>query len=130
MGSTGPAGVMGAQGPTRSVEGWTSFNEVRFDLNQTYIRTDEMYKVSDVVTYIQKNPSHRVGIDTFADPIGTDPYNVSLGQRRVDAVRDALINAGLPASKITKGGIGQARFQCSESSDGCRRVGMMIKNDY
>jgi len=88
-----------------------------------------MYKVSDVANHLRLNPSLRVGIDTFADANATDGYNLSLGERRVDAVRDALINAGLPADKITKEGFNQTRFQCNESTDGCRRVGMAIRDN-
>jgi outer membrane protein OmpA-like peptidoglycan-associated protein len=129
VGEQGATGAMGAQGPTGLVGGWTVFREVWFKHNQVNIRSDEMYKVSEVATYLQQNPSIRVGIDTFNDPYTTDNYNRTLAQRRVDAVRDALINAGLPAHKIQRGIIGQTRYQCSENTDECRRVGMLIRND-
>lgn len=35
------------------------------------------------------------------DRAGTPPYNVSLSQRRAETVRDALINAGIPARAIS-----------------------------
>jgi len=88
-----------------------------------------MYKVSEVATYLQQNPSIRVGIDTIADPYTTSDYRRTLAQRRVDAVRNALINAGLPADKIQDGRIGQTRYTCSENTNECRRVGMLIRND-
>jgi outer membrane protein OmpA-like peptidoglycan-associated protein len=115
---------MGAQGPSGLVlvEGWSVLREVRFNYNQANIRSDQAYKVSEVVSYMQQNPSLRVGIDSF------DPYNQALGQRRVDAVRDALINAGLPAYKIQQGGTSQSQFQCSENFDQCRRVGVLINS--
>jgi len=119
---------MGATGPTGLV-GWTAFREVWFDSGQANIRPSEMNTVSDVATYMRQNPSLKVGLDTYADTRGTDAYNQALGQRRVDAVRDALINAGLPANKIQTGAFGETRYQCNESADGCRRVGVLIRTD-
>jgi outer membrane protein OmpA-like peptidoglycan-associated protein len=119
---------MGAQGPTGLVGGWTAFRDVWFDSNQANIRSSEMNKVSEVATYMRQNPSLKVGINDYADPRGTDAYNQALGQRRVDAVRDALINAGLPANKIQRGTFGESRFQCNESIDACRRVGVLSQN--
>jgi flagellar motor protein MotB len=47
-----------------------------------------------------KNPSLQVGIDA------TDPDNQALGNQRAGAVRDALIQAGVPGYKIQTGAFG------------------------
>ena len=44
---------------------------------------------------MNQNPSLRVGIDGSMDPRGTDPRNQDLSDRRVNTVRDALIQAGV-----------------------------------
>ena len=44
------------------------------------------------------------------DPRGTDPRNQDLSDRRISAVRDALIQAGVPASKIQSGAYGYAKL--------------------
>jgi len=129
MGFQGPTGL---QGQTGLVEGWSLLREVQFDLNEVTIRSDEMYKISETATYMQQNPSiSRLAIDTWTaeDPNTTDQYIRRLGQRRVDAVRDALINAGLPAYKIQPmGGIRQTQIQCNEDLVECRRVGMLVNS--
>jgi len=130
MGAQGPIGSIGAQGPTGSVGGWILFKEVVFDYDQTSVPSKEMYKVSDTVNYLQQNPSIRVGIDNFTNPNNTEPVNTTMAQRRVDAVRAALINAGLPADRIQKGVITRTRYQCNDNAllnnDECRRVGVLI----
>jgi outer membrane protein OmpA-like peptidoglycan-associated protein len=132
MGAQGPTGSFAAQGPARSVAGWTVYREVWFEFDKANIASGEMYKVSEVATYLKQNPSVRVGVDTFDDP-STDKYTQNLLQRRADAVRDALINAGLPVERIQQGGIAQTRYACGEHNsnnyDVCRRVGMLIRND-
>jgi flagellar motor protein MotB len=42
-----------------------------------------------------QNPSIKVGIDGHTDPRGTNPYNQALSERRVQAIRDALMRAGV-----------------------------------
>ena len=90
-----------------------------FDANQSDIRSSEMGKVSEIATYMQQNPSLQVGIDGSAD----SRSNVSnLSQRRVYAVRDALIQAGVPAGKIQSGAFGDQRL----SRDG--RVEVLVRS--
>jgi outer membrane protein OmpA-like peptidoglycan-associated protein len=52
-----------------------------------------------------KNPSLQLGIDA------TDPGNQTLGNRRADAVRDALVQAGVPSYKIQTGAFGDPQLR-------------------
>jgi outer membrane protein OmpA-like peptidoglycan-associated protein len=115
----GPAGPIGMQGPVRPtgaqssvgmVDRWTSFRDFWFEFNRAALPASEMSKVSEVAAYMKQNPSLRVGIDGSIDPRGTDPRNPDLSDRRVSAVRDALIQAGVPASKIQAGTFGDTQF--------------------
>lgn len=109
-GSQGPIGATGAQGPVGMVNSWTSFRDFWFDFNRADIQPSDTSKASEIADYMNQNPSLRVGIDGSMDPRGTDPRNQGLSDRRVDAVRDALIQAGVPASKIRTGAFGDARL--------------------
>ena len=57
-----------------------------------------------------------MGIDGYADPRGTDPYNQALSERRVNAIRDALIQAGVASFKIKTSAFGEQRLLCNEST--------------
>jgi outer membrane protein OmpA-like peptidoglycan-associated protein len=69
-----------------------------------------MKKVSEIAQYLKGNPSMKVGLDGSMDPRGTDPRNQELRDRRVSAIRDALINAEVPDSKIQMGAFGDAKL--------------------
>ena len=45
--------------------------------------------------------------------------NLRLSQRRVATVRDALIQAGVPADRIETGTFGTDRFMCNSSIEQC-----------
>jgi outer membrane protein OmpA-like peptidoglycan-associated protein len=109
-GPQGSVGPTGAQGPVGVIDRWTSFRDFWFDFNRADLQTSQMSKVSEVAAYMKQNPSLRVGIDGSMDPRGTDPRNQDLSDRRVSAVRDALIQAGVPASKIQMGTFGDAQL--------------------
>jgi outer membrane protein OmpA-like peptidoglycan-associated protein len=98
---------MGAQGPIGAVQTWSSYRNFLFDVNQSDIRSSEISQVSEIATYMQQNPSLQLGIDGSADSRG-DVSNLS--QRRVNAVRAALIQAGVPAGKIQAGAFGDQRL--------------------
>ena len=106
-GAQGVAGSMGAEGAAAVASAsWTKFNDILFDFDKSDIRANETTKVADVAAYVQKNPSTMVGIDGYADPRGTDQYNQALSERRVNAIRDALLKAGVSRDKIQTGAFG------------------------
>lgn len=135
-GLQGPAGAQGPAGLTSvsalAAKEWTSFKDFLFDTDSSDIRSNEMSKVSDIAAYMRQNPPTQVGIDGYADPRGTKPYNQALSERRVNAIRDALVEAGVPGNKIQTGAFGEQRLQCNESTEACwqsnRRVEVLTRN--
>ena len=151
-GAVGPAGVAGAQGPagpagsagiqgnlgpagavgmTSARASWTVFKDILFDFDKADIRASETSKVPEIAVYMQQNPSVQVGIDGYADPRGTNPYNMSLSQRRVSAIQDALVKAGVASDRIETGAFGEMGLKCGESTEQCwqrdRRVEVLIR---
>ena len=122
-GVQGPAGITGAQGaPALSpMPGarWMSLKDFMFDYDRSDIRYSESRKPAEVAAYMSQNPSVRLGIDGYTDSRGTSQYNVPLSQRRVTTVRDALIQAGVPADRIETGTFGTDRPMCNPSTEQC-----------
>ena len=139
-GPMGPAGPMGAQGPAGAVgpqasagaAKWTSFRDFLFDFDKSAIRSNETNHVSDIAAYMKQNPSVQVGIDGHTDPRGTDAFNQGLSERRVNAISEALVNAGVASSRIKTGAFGESQPKCSEPSEPCwqadRRVEVLMNS--
>ena len=129
-GVAGSMGAQGAQGAQAAVANWTKFNDILFDFDKSDIRSNETGKVADLATYVQQNPTTMVGIDGYADPRGTEKYNQALSERRVNAIRDALTQAGVARDKIQTGAFGEMRLKCQEATEACwqsdRRVEVLI----
>lgn len=125
-GEAGPAGVAGAQGPagqtgtrgasaegtvgpigpTGHLEDWATFRDFYFDPNETAIHDADRYLVRDIAAYMTANPSLELAIDSSTNPRATAQSDVDLCNSRVTSIRDSLIAAGVPASRITDGQIG------------------------
>ncbi len=71
-----------------------------------------------------------VRLEGHTDVRGTDRYNNTLAAARADAVRDALIRAGMPAERIVVSAAGKADSQATDKdADGMaldRRVKMSV----
>jgi outer membrane protein OmpA-like peptidoglycan-associated protein len=71
-----------------------------------------------------------VRLEGHTDVRGTDRYNDTLSAARADAVRAALIRAGMPADRIIVSAAGKADSQAAENdADGMaldRRVKMSV----
>lgn len=134
MGPTGPMGAQGPAGPASPrVDQWSTFRDFLFDFDKSAIRPNEMKHVSDIAAYMRQNPSAQVGIDGHTDPRGTDPYNQDLSERRVNNIRDALVDAGVSSGRIKTGAFGKSQPLCNDSTEACwqseRRVEVLIGAD-
>lgn len=124
-GVQGPTGLTGAQGATSPGPApmpgvrWSSLKEFMFDYGRSDIRYSESRKPAEVAAYMSQNPSVRLGVAGYSDMQGTSQYNLPLNQHRVATVRDALIQAGVPADRIETGMFGTDRFQCNPAAEQC-----------
>jgi outer membrane protein OmpA-like peptidoglycan-associated protein len=107
-GPKGPAGGAGAQGPTGVLNRWTSFRDFSFEFGRSDLLDSDTRKVSEITEYMNQNPSLQLGIDGSMDPRGTDPRSQDLSDRRVNTVREALIQAGVAPHRIQAGNFGDA----------------------
>jgi outer membrane protein OmpA-like peptidoglycan-associated protein len=99
------------------VDHWTLYRSFTFDSGRAEIRGADKTQVSEIAAYMAQNPSLRLGLDGATDPGVTDPHNQQLGDRRVAAVRDALIRAGTPANKIATGAFGDPQLKRDRQVD-------------
>jgi peptidoglycan-associated lipoprotein len=78
-------------------------------------------------TYLVSHPEVKVVIGGYCDERGSNEYNLALGQNRADAAKNALVTAGVAASRIRVISYGKEKPFCSESTEECwqqnRRAG-------
>jgi peptidoglycan-associated lipoprotein len=75
---------------------------VHFDFNQAALRDQDRPVLDKFASVVQEYyPDAVLTIEGFADPAGSRAYNMQLGMRRAEAVRDYLSGTSLAASMRT-----------------------------
>ena len=105
-----------------------------FDYDKSTIRADASQVLRADVDVVResmsKYPQEKLSLEGHADQRGSDEYNLALGDRRAEAVRDFLITMGIPASQLTTISYGKGRPQCTEEDENCwqknRRVHLSV----
>jgi OOP family OmpA-OmpF porin len=83
---------------------------VYFAFDDATVKGGEAGKVDRIAAEIGKNggDSYTVSSIGYADRAGPESYNQELSKRRAAAVRDALIERGIPAAAISTAGKGES----------------------
>jgi peptidoglycan-associated lipoprotein len=73
---------------------------IYFDYDQYLIKPDEDALISQHAKLLEAYPQDKVTLQGNCDERGSSEYNLALGQRRADQVREKLMLLGVPASRI------------------------------
>ena len=73
---------------------------VHFDPGSAQLRPDSLPDLDRTARSLRQNPDVVIGIAGHADSTGTSAFNKRLSMARADAVRDYLINKGVPPSRL------------------------------
>jgi peptidoglycan-associated lipoprotein len=85
------------------------FEDVHFDFDRFNLRPEALGILDQAVATLQANPNIQVTIEGHADSVGTQQYNLALGDRRANSARDYLIKRGIPASRLRTVSYGEDR---------------------
>ena len=80
-----------------------------FDFDRATIRTDAAQVLAAQAQWLARYPAVRVRIEGNCDERGTREYNLALGARRADAVREFLIEHGIQGGRIATISYGKER---------------------
>lgn len=73
---------------------------VYFDYDSFVIKPEFQTMIADHARYIKSQASRKVAIEGHTDETGGREYNLALGQKRADAVRNALSILGVPQGQM------------------------------
>ncbi len=82
---------------------------VFFDFDMAEIRSDARSVLRRKVEVLRASPAVRLRIEGHADERGSSEYNLALGSRRAEAVRQFFVDAGLSESRFEVRSYGEER---------------------
>jgi len=101
-----------------------------FDFNKADIRADARAALSKTADFLKNYPQIKATIEGHCDERGSTEYNLGLGQRRADAVKQYLVSLGISADRLNTVSYGKEKPFCMEHNEECwqqNRRGHFIK---
>ena len=84
-------------------------DRVYFDFNEYNVRTDAQPVLAAQAAWLNRYGAVEVRIEGNCDERGTREYNLALGARRANSVRDFLVSHGVNPARITTISFGKER---------------------
>jgi peptidoglycan-associated lipoprotein len=92
---------------------------VYFDLDSSTVSEEYKPIVQAHARYLSDHPQARVQIQGNCDERGSSEYNLALGQRRADAVKQMMMVLGVPPQQIETISYGKEKPKCTEHDESC-----------
>ena len=85
------------------------FKVIYFDFDKSDIRSDARFALEKVADYLKKNPKVKIVIEGHCDELGTEEYNMALGERRALSARRYLVSLGVAPERMGTVSYGEDR---------------------
>ncbi|MEW6067628.1 MAG: OmpA family protein [Nitrospirota bacterium] len=107
----------------KHVEEGSVFEDIHFDFDRYDIRLDAKPTLKTVADWMLKNPATKILIEGHCCEMGTNEYNLALGDRRAKATRDYLVALGVASGRIEMISYGEEMPFCTESkAEECLKI--------
>ena len=109
---------MDDDGAAGDIAGAPSARQIFFDLDQYTIKPEYQGVVQATADFLKSRPKVRVIVQGNTDERGSSEYNLSLGQKRAEAVRKALGVLGVADDRIEAVSLGEEKpmSECHDES--------------
>jgi peptidoglycan-associated lipoprotein len=93
--------------------------DIFFDYDSYSLRADGQTAAQKAAGYLAAHPEIKIVIGGYCDERGSAEYNLALGENRANSAKTALVNDGVPASRIRVVSFGKEKQFCSDATEAC-----------
>ena len=119
------------RGESTATPASSPLKDVYFDFDRYDLRADSREILKANSAWLKANASAQVQIEGHCDERGTTEYNVALGSRRAESVKDYLVTLGTSADRLSTISYGEEVPVCREQTEECwqknRRVRFVVQ---
>ena len=98
------------------------FEDVYFDFDRYSLRPEATRVLDEAIAAMRGDATLKVQIEGHTCSIGTAEYNLALGDRRANAVKDYLVSRGVTADRLTTISYGEERPKYDNAREETRRL--------
>lgn len=111
-----------------------SHRSVYFDFDSYSVKSEFAQLMQAHASFLSQHPEMRMMIQGNTDERGSPEYNLALGQKRAEAVRQALVALGANASQVEAVSLGEEKPRCEERAESCysenRRGDILYQGEF
>ena len=104
---------------------------IQFEYNSAALTEDSEAGILMLFEFLQRNPQLKVELAGHTDNVGSDNYNLKLSSERAEVVKQALVDKGIDATRLTAKGYGATQPLVPNDSEEHRatnrRTEMIVK---
>jgi peptidoglycan-associated lipoprotein len=93
--------------------------DIYFDYDKYDVRSSDQASLQGDAQFLQQHPNIHITVEGHCDERGSTEYNLALGTSRSDAVKNALIQAGVTGDRIKTISFGKEKPFCTEANESC-----------
>lgn len=101
------------------IEKASALKDVYFDLDQSAPRSIDKSIIESNVNWLIAHPKENVRLEGHGDSRGTNEYNLILGEKRANSVKNYMVTLGVEPSRLTVISYGEERAFCTREDDTC-----------
>lgn len=109
-----------------------TLGDVLFDTAEAQLKPGANATIEQLAEFMNEYPDRRLLIEGHTDSRGDESYNQTLSRQRADAVRNALLSAGINSERLRTEGLGEAYPVASNETQAGRqqnrRVNIIISS--
>jgi peptidoglycan-associated lipoprotein len=94
--------------------------DVYFDYDRAAIQQAESAKLQLAARWLRDHSDAQIMIEGHCDDRGSEEYNLGLGDRRANAVKEFLLAQGISLSRVNTVSYGEERPVCRDEMESCR----------
>jgi len=92
---------------------------VHFDYDRYNVGAEAQATLQRQAAWLNKYPAVMLAIEGHCDERGTREYNLALGARRAQAIKEYLVSQGVSTNRLDTISYGKERPACAESTESC-----------
>lgn len=96
-----------------------SVKDIYFDYDRYDVNAAQQSSITASAQYLAAHPNIRFSVEGHCDERGSTEYNLALGDNRANAVKGALVRAGIPGDRVRTISYGKEKPFCTESTEDC-----------
>jgi outer membrane protein OmpA-like peptidoglycan-associated protein len=101
---------------------------IRFDFDKANIKPEYRDILNRIAGILMTLKGYSIAVYGYTDDVGSQDYNLQLSQRRAEAVRDFLLQTGIPPAMITRAkGFGKADPRAPGGSEQARAANRRVE---